>query len=124
MSNQELIQKLSEKAMENLQAAEDEIEQSSQFFKPKDGRTYLLMFNPEEKIEVRLNEKFKDAQGRPVIRYEFKVTHVNTGKQQLWETSKMLCSQIIAEMKKGYTVLQIQRFGSDRSTIYKVTGVD
>jgi hypothetical protein len=115
---------LSDNALDNLTAIEDEIELSSQYFKPKDGKTYMLMVDPEERITPRLNDRFKDAQGRPIIRYEIKITHVNnSGKQQLWETSKTLCAQIIGELKKGFKVIQVKRFGQDRGTVYKVQGV-
>jgi hypothetical protein len=120
---QNQVNGLSDKALDNLTSIEDEIELSSQYFKPKENKVYLLMVNPEEKIEPRLNDRFKDAQGRPVIRYEIKITHVNSGKQQLWETSKTLCAQIVSELKKGHKVLQVQRFGQDRGTVYKVQGV-
>jgi hypothetical protein len=116
-------QKLSDTALYNLTAIEDEIETSSQYFKPKPDKMYMLSINPEERIEPRLNERFKDAQGRPIIRYEVKITHVNNGKQQLWETSKTLCAQIVSELTKGFKVLQVQRFGEDRGTVYKVQGV-
>ena len=115
--------KLSDKALGNLTAIEDEIETSSQYFKPKPDKEYLLSINPEERIEPRLNDRFKDTQGRPVIRYEVKISHINNGKQQLWEVSKTLCGQIVSELKKGFKVLQVQRFGEDRGTVYKVSGV-
>jgi hypothetical protein len=68
-------------------------------------------------------KRFKDAQGRPPKRYEFKIAHVNNGKEQLWDTSKTVCSQIIEELKKGFTVLKVTRNGSDRSTTYTIEGV-
>jgi hypothetical protein len=83
----------------------------------------LLSVDPEEKIEPRLNERFKTVDGKPTIRYEIKITHVNNGKQQLWETSKSLCAQIVSELKKGFKVIQVQRFGEERGTVYKVQGV-
>jgi hypothetical protein len=116
-------QVISDKALDNLTAIEDEIETSSQYFKPKPDKMYILSINPEERIEPRLNDRFKDAEGRPIIRYEVKITHVNNGKQQLWETSKTLCAQIVSELKKGFKVLQVQRFGEDRGTVYKIQGV-
>jgi hypothetical protein len=106
-----------------LTAIEDEIETSSQYFKPKPDKMYMISIDPEEKIEPRLNDRFKDAQGRPLIQYEIKITHVNNGKQQLWETSKTLCAQIVSELKKGFKVLQVQRFGEDRGTVYKIQGI-
>jgi hypothetical protein len=127
MSNQALEKGnergLSETALENLTAIEDEIETSSAYFKPKPDKVYMISINPEEKIEPRLNDRFKDAQGSPVIRYEIKVIHINNNKTQLWETSKTLCAQIIGELKKGFKVIQVQRFGEDRKTVYKVQGV-
>jgi hypothetical protein len=114
---------ISDTALENLTSIEDEIETSSQYFKPKPDKVYMLSINPEERIEPRLNERFKTADGKPTIRYEIKITHVNNGKQQLWETSKTLCAQIVSELKKGFKVLEVQRFGEDRGTVYKVQGV-
>jgi hypothetical protein len=114
---------ISDKALDNLTAIEDEIEASSQYFKPRPDKLYMLSINPEEKIQPGLNDRFKDAQGRPVIRYEVKITHVNNGKQQLWETSKTLCAQIVSELKKGFKVIRVQRFGEDRGTVYKIQGI-
>jgi hypothetical protein len=108
---------ISDTALENLTSIEDEIETSSQYFKPKPDKVYMLSINPEERIEPRLNERFKTADGKPIIRYEIKITHVNNGKQQLWETSKTLCAQIVSELKKGFKVLEVQRFGEDRGTV-------
>jgi hypothetical protein len=78
---------ISDTALENLTSIEDEIETSSQYFKPKPDKVYMLSINPEERIEPRLNERFKTADGKPTIRYEIKITHVNNGKQQ----SPILC---------------------------------
>jgi hypothetical protein len=120
---QEQEQKLTESAMSNLNSIEDEIETSSQYFKPREGKVYMLSIDPERKIEVRLNERFKTADGKPTIRYEFHIRHTNSGKEQIWETSKTLCSQLVAELKKGFKVLQLERFGDDRGTVYKVKGL-
>ena len=43
---QEREQKLSQSVIDNLAKIEEQIEQSSNFFKPKDGRTYILKINP------------------------------------------------------------------------------
>jgi hypothetical protein len=130
MSNQKtMVEKtqnqnqISDKSLDNLTAIEDDIETSSQYFKPKPDKVYMISINPEERIEPRLNERFKTIDGKPTIRYEIKITHVNNGKQQLWETSKTLCAQIVSELKKGFQVIQVQRFGEDRGTVYKVQGV-
>src|SRR5919109_5507305 len=87
-------EQLSAQALDNLNFIEEEIEASSQYFKPKPGKVYMIKVNPEEKIEPRLNERFKTADGKPTLRYEVKITHINSGKSQLWETSKTLCQQI------------------------------
>jgi hypothetical protein len=114
---------LSRTAIDNLLFIEEEIETSSQYFKPKPGKTYVIRINPLDKIEMIQTDRFKDAQGKPLKRYQFKVTHVNNGKDQLWGTSKTVCSQIIAELKKGFTVLKVTRTGADRSTTYTIEGV-
>ena len=129
MSNQKTMvdnktqNQISDKALDNLTTIEDEIETSSQYFKPKPDKVYMISINPEEKIEPRLNDRFKIADGKPTIRYEIKITHVNNGKKQIWEVSKTLCAQIVSELKKGFQVIQVQRFGEDRGTVYKVSGV-
>ena len=123
ISQQNQDKGLSDPALENLTAIEDEIETSSQYFKPRPDKVYMLSMNPEERIEPRLNERFKTADGKPTIRYEIKITHVNNGKTQLWEVSKTLCAQIVGELKKGFKVIHVQRFGEDRGTVYKVQGV-
>ena len=116
-------EQLSAQALDNLNFIEEEIEASSQYFKPKPGKVYMIKVNPEEKIEPRLNERFKTADGKPTLRYEVKITHVNSGKSQLWETSKTLYQQIVGELKKGFTVLKVERHGSNRSATYTIEGV-
>ncbi|MGA7543616.1 MAG: hypothetical protein WBW34_11200 [Nitrososphaeraceae archaeon] len=113
-----------EKVQSNLDEAEQELETSSAYFKPKPGKAYMIKLDPQnDKIVPVETERFKDAQGKPIRRYEVKVTHVNNGKQQLWDTSKTVCTQIIAELRKGFTVLKVIRTGADRSTTYAIQGV-
>lgn len=49
-------QGMSDTALENLTAIEDEIEMSSQYFKPKPDKVYMISINPEERISPRLND--------------------------------------------------------------------
>jgi hypothetical protein len=103
-------QGMSDTALENLTAIEDEIETNSQYFKPKPDKVYMISINPEERISPRLNERFKTVDGIPTIRYEIKITHVNNGKQQLWETSKTLCAPDCFRVKEriqSYTCAEI-----------------
>jgi hypothetical protein len=64
-----------------------------------------------------------ESNGKPIKRYEAKITHVNNGKEQLWDTSKTVCLQIIEQLRKNYTVLRVTRNGSDRNTTYTIEGV-
>src|SRR5262245_51721936 len=114
---------MSQSAIDNLLSIEEEIETSSAYFKPKSGKSYVVRINPQDKIEMVQTDRFKDVQGKPLTRYQFKLAHVNNNKEQLWDTSKTVCSQIIEELKKGYTVLRVTRNGSDRSTTYTIEGV-
>jgi hypothetical protein len=59
-------------------------------------------------------ERFKDANGNPIKRYECKITHLNNGKEQLWDRSKTVCLQIVEQLRKGFTTLKVTRNGSDR----------
>ncbi|CAN5377671.1 hypothetical protein BH18THE2_BH18THE2_25150 [soil metagenome] len=38
-------------------------------------------------------------------------------------TSKTTCSQIIEQLRRGFTVLKVTRTGADRSTTYQIEGV-
>ena len=117
-------QELEQSAIDNLQYIEEEIETSSQYFKPKPSKTYIIRLDPQkDKIVPIENDRFKDANGKPIKRYQFKITHINNGKQQLWDTSKTVCLQIIAELKKGFKVLKVTRTGADRSTTYNIEGI-
>jgi hypothetical protein len=115
---------LSERVQSNLDELEQELEISSAYFKPKPGKAYIIRLDPQnDKIVSIETDRFKDAQGRPIRRYEVKITHFNNGKQQLWDTSKTVCSQILEELRKGFTVLKVVRTGADRSTTYAIAGV-
>ena len=114
---------LSQSAMDNLLSTEEEIETSSQYFKPKPSKTYVIRIDPQNRIEPIETDRFKDANGKPLKRYQFKIAHVNNSKEQLWDTSKTVCQQIIAELKEGNSVLKITRNGADRSTTYTIEGV-
>jgi len=121
---QEQEQKLGQSIMNNLNFIEEEIETSSQYFKPKPGKTYVIRLDlKKDKIVPVENDRFKDASGKPMKRYQCIITHMNNGKQQQWDTSKTVCMQIITELKKGFKVLKVTRTGADRSTLYDVEGV-
>ena len=115
---------LNQNAIENLQSIEEGIEISGQYFKPEPDKMYVIRMDLEKDriLPVEI-EKFKDANGKPIRRYECKITHVNNGGQQFWDTSKTTCLQIIEQLKKGFTVLKITRTGADRSTTYAIEGV-
>jgi hypothetical protein len=115
---------LNEHTLGNLDEIEQELETSSAYFKPKPGKTYIIKMDPQnDKIVPIENDRFKDAQGKPIKRYECKITHVNNGRQQLWDTSKTVVQQIIEQLRKGFTVLKVTRTGADRSTTYAIEGI-
>ena len=114
----------SESVAENLASIEEEIETSSQYFKPKPDKTYVISMDPKkDKIVPAENDRFKDANGNPLKRYECKITHVNSGREQKWTVAKTVCLQIIEQLKKNFTVLRVTRHGSDRATTYTIEGV-
>ena len=61
-------QGISDTALENLTAIEDEIETSSQYFKPKPDKVYMLSVDPEEKIEPRLTHPQTIVESRTFLR--------------------------------------------------------
>lgn len=115
---------LDQNALENLESIEEEIEESSMYFKPKPEKTYTIRMDPQrDKIVPVENERFKDAYGKPVKRYECIIVHINNGREQIWQVSKTVCLKIIEQLKKGFTVLKVIRHGSDRNTTYTIEGV-
>jgi hypothetical protein len=115
---------LDQSAIDNLESIEEEIETSSQYFKPKPDKTYVIKLDPQnDKIVPTENDRFKDANGNPIKRYECKITHVNNGKEQKWTVSKTVCLQIVEQLRKGFTVLKVTRHGEDRTTTYQIEGI-
>jgi hypothetical protein len=111
-------------AKDNLSEIEEQIETSSQYFKPKPDKTYVIRMNPQkDRIVPVENERFKDANGNPLKRYECRITHVNNGREQKWQVAKTVCMQIIEQLKQEFTVLKVTRHGSDRATTYSIEGM-
>jgi hypothetical protein len=116
---------LDQKALENLESIEEEIEANSIYFKPKPERTYTIKMDPQKDKIVRVEtERFKDINGNPIKRYECKITHFNNGREQIWQVSKTVCLQIIEQLKKRFTVLRVTRHGTDRNTTYTIEGIE
>jgi hypothetical protein len=78
----------------------------------------------KHKIVQVENDRFTDSQGNPQKRYELIIQHVNNGKEQVWTISKTVCLAIIAELRKGFKVLKVERIGEDRGTIYRIQVVE
>ena len=115
---------LDQSAIDNLESIEEEIETSSQYFKPKPDKTYVISLDPQkDKIVPAENDRFKDANGNSIKRYECKITHVNNGKEQKWTVSKTVCLQIVEQLRKNSTVLKVTRHGEDRTTTYQIEGM-
>ena len=115
---------LDQSVIDNLESIEEEIETSSQYFKPKPDKTYVIKLDPQkDKIVPTENDRFKDANGNPIKRYECKITHVNNGKEQKWTVSKTVCLQIVEQLRKNSTVLKVTRHGEDRTTTYQIEGM-
>ena len=124
LENMSTTNQLDQSAIDNLESIEEEIETSSQYFKPKPDKTYVISLDlQKDKIVPAENDRFKDANGNPIKRYECKITHVNNGKEQKWTVSKTVCLQIIEQLRKGFTVLKVTRHGEDRTTTYQIEGM-
>jgi hypothetical protein len=109
---------------DNLSEIEEEIETSSQYFKPKPDKTYVISMDPQKhKIVPTENDRFKDVNGNPLKRYECRITHVNNGREQKWTVSKTVCMQLINLLKEGRKVLKLTRHGTDRTTTYSIEGM-
>ena len=70
-------QKLSEKALSNLNDLDLTLVTTSAYFKPEDGKTYVIQINPEDKVEMIKNPKFADKDGYVPTRFEFHIKHID-----------------------------------------------
>ena len=84
---------LSQSAMDNLLSTEEEIETNSQYFKPKPSKTYVIRIDPQNRIEPIETDRFKDANGKPLKRYQFKIAHVNNNKERFGILQKQYVSK-------------------------------
>ena len=85
--------------------------------------SYIIKLDPQkDKIVPTENDRFKDANGNSIKRYECKITHVNKGKEQKWTVSKTVCLQIVEQLRKNFTVFKVTRHGEDRTTTYQIEG--
>jgi hypothetical protein len=116
---------LTDKVQNQLDKIQLDIDTSSEYFHPKPGTTYVIEIDIDKhEIDIRISDRFKDGQGRPLKQYVYIVKHVNNGVEQKWSvSSKNLVRQLDAEIRKGYKVMKIQRIGEDKSTKYIVEGV-
>jgi hypothetical protein len=115
---------LSDKVQNQIKETELDITTSGQYFKPNPGTTYVIEIDLEKHgIKPVENDRFKDANGKPLKRYELVIVHVNNQKEQTWTVSKTVCLQIIQQIRKGFKVVKLTRTGADRSTTYQIEGV-
>ena len=82
----------------------EEIEASSQYFKPKPGKNYTTKMDRNDKIVPRESDRFGDANDKPIKRYECSLMHVNSTRRQIWSVLKTVCLQIRTKLKEGFTV--------------------
>ena len=83
--------KLTDKALSNLSELDLTLITTSTYFKPEEGKTYVIRINPEDKVEMIKNPKFADKDDYIPTRFEFKIKHVNNDAEQLFTVSKTLC---------------------------------
>ena len=122
MSNQ--TSTISKQAQSNIEEIELDVISSSQYFKPRPGTTYVIKRElAKYQIKPVKNERFRDAQGKPLKRYELVIVHVNNQKEQIWTVSKTVTMQIIEQIRKGFNTLKVSRIGTDRNTTYQIEGV-
>ena len=63
-------------AIDNLQFIEEEIEASNQYFKAKPGKTYVIKMDRNDRIVPVETDRFRDAIGNPIKRYECTITNM------------------------------------------------
>jgi hypothetical protein len=116
---------ITEKAQNQLNRIDLDIETSTQFFKPKPGHKYVLEIDIDKhEIEITESDRFKDSRDKPLKQYQFIVKHVNNGVEQKWNvSSKTLVRQLMTEIRKGFKVMKVERVGEDKSTKYNVQGM-
>jgi hypothetical protein len=118
-NNQNQQRQLSQEEQEIFNDFELQQKKDSKYIKFEDGETKTLKFETTTKPEREESKKYAGK-----INWKFSVIEpsVSLGKKD-WSTSAKVARAIVEELRKGYTVLDIERFGSGTDTRYKITPV-
>jgi len=118
-NSQNQLRQLSQEEQDNFNEFELQQKKDSKYIKFEDGETKNLKFDTSKKPEREESTKYPGK-----INWRFSVIEpsVSLDKKD-WSTNAKVARSIVEELRKGYTVLDIERFGSGTDTRYKITPV-
>jgi hypothetical protein len=112
----ELTNKLSDRAKENLRRNEEQRARDSKYIKLEPGEKKELIFDPE-KMETEISE----FEGKPRMRYLYVVVDPRfPDNEKIFTTSKMTSERIDKELAQGHRRVVIERKGFGLKTQYLV----
>jgi hypothetical protein len=113
------IRQLSQEEQENFNEFELQQKKDSKYIKFEDGETKTLKFDTSKRPEREASKKYAGK-----INWKFSVVEPSVSLDTKdWSTNAKVARAIVEELRKGYQVLDIERFGSGTDTRYKVTPV-
>jgi hypothetical protein len=102
--------------MANINKIGDMIEQDNKWIKFESGEKRVLKFDQTQE-PTRIEGEYE---GRPTLRYEFKVLDLTTNTDKLWAVSKTVAMQLRDYFAEEYYLLKIQRNGTGLNTKYQI----
>jgi len=113
--------------MEQIDKEIDEaLEKTGKYIKMKDKEVLILQFDPEQVEKV-----FKDYKGDGNEKIKFEYTVLIPGeldeegnpKEKIFSAAPKFAKRIQARFKRKQTLLEVERFGTDKNTDYTFTPV-
>jgi hypothetical protein len=118
-NNQNQLRQLSQEEQDIFNDFELQQKKDSKYIKFEDGETKTLKFDTTKKPEREESKKYAGK-----INWKFSVVEPSISLDTKdWSTSAKVAGAIVEELRKGYTVLDIERFGSGTDTRYKIRPV-
>ncbi len=113
----EQIRQLSPEEQQIFEGFDLQQRRDSKYVKFQEGEKKVLRFDTT-KAPVRSESRTYAGK----INWDFTVydTQVNQYDVKTWSASKETAKKVVSELKRGYTVLEVERDGSGRDTRYRI----
>jgi hypothetical protein len=115
--DQDPIRQLSSEEEEIFRRFDQQQRLNSKYVKFQDGEKKVLRFDTTKEPTMSESRVYEGK-----INWDFSVydTEVSNYVEKIWSASKETAKKVVALLKIGYTVLEVERIGTGRNTTYRV----